>query len=98
MLLLTAFIECSAPNREKLIEAAATCAAATRREDGCLEYRFYEDTEQVGKFVFVEPWRDQSALDAHFASPHLGLFVEISAPLLTGRRGTLYEVESGTEL
>jgi quinol monooxygenase YgiN len=98
MLLLTAFIECAAGDREALRAAAAACAAETRREDGCLEYRFYEDTEQPGKFVFVERWRDQQALDGHFSSSHLAAFQQASAPLLTGRRGVLYEVGEGKEL
>jgi quinol monooxygenase YgiN len=74
------------------------CAAETRREDGCLEYRFYENTEHPGKFVFVERWRDQQALDGHFSSSHLAAFQQASAPLLTGRRGVLYEVDEGKEL
>ena len=98
VILLTAYIECAPADRETLIEAATTCAVATRKEDGCFEYRFYEDTEQPGKFVFVERWRDQAALDVHFSSPHLAIFQEISDPLLTGRRGMIYEVSGGTEL
>jgi quinol monooxygenase YgiN len=98
VLLLTAFLECSPGDREALRAAAATCAAETRREDGCLEYRFYEDTELPGEFAFVERWRDQHALSAHFASPHLARFQQVTAPLLTGRRGVLYEVDEGQVL
>ena len=98
MLLLTAFVECGPADRETLRAAAAACAVETRREDGCLEYRFYEDTEQPGKFVFVERWRDQDALSGHLASPHLKTFVEVTASLLTGRRGVLYEVDEGRAL
>jgi quinol monooxygenase YgiN len=98
MLLLTAFLECDSADRDTLRAAAAVCAAETRREDGCLEYRFYEDTEQPGKFVFVERWRDQDALDSHLASLHLKTFVQVAAPLLTGRRGVLYEVDEGRAL
>ncbi len=98
MLLLTAFLECESADRETLGAAAAACAAETRREDGCLEYRFYEDTEQPGKFVFVERWRDQEVLDSHFSSPHLKTFVQATASLLTSRRGVLYEVDEGRAL
>ena len=98
MLLLTAFIECADSDRDALRAAAAMCAAETRKENGCIEYRFYEDTEQPGKFVFVERWRDQDALSTHFASPHLGKFVAATAPLLTARSGVVYEVDAGREL
>jgi quinol monooxygenase YgiN len=98
MLLLTAFVECSTADRERVIESAGICATATRLEDGCLEYRFYEDTEEQGRFVFVERWSARSALDSHFASPHLAEFQQSCAPLLTSRRVVLYEVEGGTEL
>lgn len=98
MLLLTAFVECSLADRERVVEGAGACASATRLEAGCLEYRFYEDTEERGKFVFLERWSTQSALDSHFASPHLAEFQRSCAPLLTSRRVVLYEVEGGTEL
>ena len=92
MLLLTAFLECAEENRETLRSAAAACAKQTREEPGCLEYRFYEDIENPGKFVFVERWRDEHALDAHLASPHLSVFQQASEPLVNQRSGVLYTI------
>jgi len=98
MLLLTAYVECGPENRDALRAAAAVLAASTREEAGCIEYNFYENTEEPGRFVFVELWRDNAALEAHFAAPHLADFVRVSAPLLTGRHGTVYEVDEGRKL
>ena len=52
----------------------ATMAAATRQEPGCLHYAFAHDVEQPGCFRVSERWRDATALDEHFATPHMAAF------------------------
>lgn len=61
--------------RDELIRVAQAVAAASREEEGCISYRFYEDTELVNEFVFVEEWADQQALERHFATEHIGAFM-----------------------
>ena len=34
---------------------------------GCLDYGFFEDAMTAGRFLFVERWRDQAAVDCRFA-------------------------------
>lgn len=55
---------------------------ATRAEDGCIDYRFYQDTEDANAFSFVEQWRDWDAIDDHFRSAHVGAFLEVLGDLL----------------
>jgi quinol monooxygenase YgiN len=43
----------------------------SRAEDGCEEYVYAEDLFEPGLIHVKELWRDQSALDLHFASGHL---------------------------
>lgn len=43
----------------------------TRAEPGCLDYRLMADREDERRFIFVEAWRDDEALEAHFETPHL---------------------------
>src|ERR1700751_419812 len=43
----------------------------SRAEDGCEEYSYAEDVLDAGLIHVKEMWRDQAALDRHFASEHL---------------------------
>ena len=43
----------------------------SRAEDGCLEYGYAEDVLDSGLIHVKEIWRDQAALDRHFASNHI---------------------------
>jgi quinol monooxygenase YgiN len=43
--------------------------AAARTEDGCVSYDLCQDTANPTRFVTVETWASQEALDAHFVSP-----------------------------
>ena len=44
---------------------------SSRAEDGCEEYSYAEDVLERGLIHVKEIWRDQAALDHHFASDHL---------------------------
>ncbi|MDR2931977.1 MAG: antibiotic biosynthesis monooxygenase [Oscillospiraceae bacterium] len=58
---------------EKIAEAAPLfreMIEATRKENGCIEYRLHIDTKDPTCYVFVEEWADQNALDAHCKSAH----------------------------
>ena len=59
---------------EKLAQARPVMAEmveATCAEGGCLEYSHAEDVLVPGLIPVKEMWRDQSSLDAHFASDHI---------------------------
>ena len=45
--------------------------AASRAEDGCLEYSYAVDVAEPGLIRVFEVWRDQAAIDAHFLTPHM---------------------------
>jgi len=49
----------------------ADMIAASRAEDGCLDYNYAEDVNQPGLIHVFERWRDQAALDVHFTTDHL---------------------------
>jgi len=65
-----------ASKRAQMIEVAQKVAAASREEAGCIEYRVFEDTEQPNRFVFVEEWADEEALQKHFRTPHIAEFMQ----------------------
>jgi quinol monooxygenase YgiN len=44
--------------------------AATRKEEGCIEYRLFVNPNDPELYVFIEEWTSQAALDKHMASEH----------------------------
>jgi quinol monooxygenase YgiN len=66
--------------------------AASRAEAGCLTYSYAEDVAEPGLIRVFEAWRDQAAIDAHFASPHMGEWRAAGAQLgVFDRRLSIYE-------
>ena len=98
MLVLTAFIEVEARDREAIQVALAEVIAATRAEDGCDDYGCYEDTQRPGRYVFVERWRDKASLDLHLATPHMAAWMKVAGPKMRSATGFLYDVASSTVL
>ena len=62
--------------RAKIIEMAAPCVEATRKENGCLRYELFVSSEDDVTLQFVEEWADLDALRAHVKMPHLAAFRE----------------------
>src|SRR3954447_26049574 len=61
--------------REDLLALLAEVQEASRRDEGCLNYGYYEDITEAGSFVAVEEWRDMDALAAHLRTPHVGRLI-----------------------
>lgn len=56
---------------EQHIDALRTMVAATLTEDGCIAYSYAIDVSEPDTLRICELWRDQAALDHHFATPHM---------------------------
>jgi len=54
--------------------AIADMVAASNAEEGCIAYAFTQDMLQPGVLHIVEQWKDEAALAAHFATPHMAAF------------------------
>ena len=70
--------------------------AASRDDDGCIGYRFYEDLEQPGRYVFIEEWRDDEALQSHFGQPHTAKFMGALVPMLGEPADALFHTVAST--
>ena len=46
-------------------------AAASNEEEGCISYTLHVDKADANRFVVVEHWASQDALDHHFTLPHV---------------------------
>ena len=74
MLIVTGVVEVAPEGADALKAAAVEMARATRAEDGCITYAFWQDLEQDNRFRVYEEWRDLPALEAHFHAPHMAVF------------------------
>jgi quinol monooxygenase YgiN len=59
--------------------------AATRQEEGCLEYRLHQDHENPAVFVFYENWKDLTCLNRHMNSPHFQAYVAAVGDLIADK-------------
>ena len=64
---------------DRLGDAMATQIAATLAEDGCLHYGYSRDVLEPDTMIISERWRDNDAITAHFASPHMAAFNAVLA-------------------
>ena len=62
--------------REDVLKAIKTVVDATRKESGNIFYDVFEDIKNPLKFVFIEIWKSQEAIDSHNNSPHFNDFVK----------------------
>ena len=72
--------------REHLVGPARICAAATRKEKGCIAYDLFESLTDPQTLIFVERWETREDLTAHSKSSHLAAWREASAPHLVSRK------------
>jgi quinol monooxygenase YgiN len=56
------------------IEAAKEMIEKSNKESGCKSYQLYQDPYDNTRFVFVEEYKNQAAVDAHFASDYFKAF------------------------
>ncbi|HEY1414566.1 MAG TPA: putative quinol monooxygenase [Caulobacteraceae bacterium] len=73
--------------------------AASRAEDGCEAYDYGEDVSEAGLMRVFEVWRDWSALNAHFKTPHLAAWRDAWPAFgVTDRRLAVYEIAGQSPL
>ncbi len=94
MLIVTGTVEVDPDQVDELMAAVRTATAATRVEDGCLAYSFSVDLLDPAIVNVVERWRDQEALTAHLASPHIAAFLTEAGPAIKGMDILKYEIAS----
>ncbi len=61
----------------KFEPAAVKMITASRAEAGCIDYAYARDLLDPGVLRIAEKWRDQAALDVHFATPHMAEFLVV---------------------
>jgi quinol monooxygenase YgiN len=68
------------PGKEvEFITAAKMMIENSNKEEGCLGYMLYQDPYEKANFIFVEKYKNQAAIDVHFATPYFKEFGTIIA-------------------
>lgn len=75
MIIVSGMLKVNPDNHDKFLEAVATLVAASRAEEGVVDYGFYTDPDERGAFRVFEEYADEAALASHSASPHLVEFM-----------------------
>ncbi|MCF7928865.1 MAG: antibiotic biosynthesis monooxygenase [Spirochaetales bacterium] len=84
MILLIGEIPVRSGMTDKFLQVAGRVAAASRREEGCLSYRYFKSAEGKEAVIFLEQWEDMAAIERHEKAPHFQRFQEEAAPLMAG--------------
>jgi len=58
------------------MEASGT-AAAIRQEPGNLRYEYFQPLDDPETILLIDSWADQSAIDAHHASPMMTTIAQL---------------------
>jgi quinol monooxygenase YgiN len=63
------------PGKEAdFISAAQVIIENSNKEEGCLGYMLYQDPYEKTNFIFVERYKNQAAIDVHFAASYFKEF------------------------
>jgi quinol monooxygenase YgiN len=73
-----------AGGEEPAMHAAEAVVAATRLEDGCLNYDLHQSATDTRDFMFHENWRNREDLDRHSRSDHVVAWRDAVGPVLDG--------------
>ncbi len=61
--------------REEFLDLLREVQAASREDDGCVNYGYYTEIADPQSFIAVEEWRDMNALEAHLHTPHVARLI-----------------------
>lgn len=73
-IVVTAAVEVKPDQVEVFKQNLGPLMAGSRAEAGCISYTPYQSLVDNNKFFFFEEWKDQAAIDAHFATSHFKSF------------------------
>ena len=74
--IISARIFIKAEKVDAFLAATKDLIEKSRAEEGCVSYSLYQDPEDKTKLLFFEEWKNQAAVDSHFATEHFRKFGE----------------------
>ncbi|RKS87476.1 quinol monooxygenase YgiN [Orbus hercynius] len=52
--------------------------AASRQEEGCLQYDLHQDIKDPHTYIFIETWQSKQAIERHNAQSHFKQFAKFT--------------------
>ncbi|MEM9253920.1 MAG: putative quinol monooxygenase [Pseudomonadota bacterium] len=74
MIVVNGVVKSSVAEIDAMREAIAQMEAASRAEEGCIDYTFSAEINDPGIIRITEKWQTLEALQVHFATPHMADF------------------------
>jgi quinol monooxygenase YgiN len=81
-MMITAKLSVKPDKIKEFLEAAKEMIAKANTESGCKFYQLFQDPYSNTKFIFVEEYKNQAAVDAHFATDYFKAFGAKIGPLV----------------
>lgn len=69
MIIIAGTVDVDPGQRDAALAAGREHEAATRRQQGCLDYSWMPDGHDPGRIYVFERWLDEASLAAHFNGP-----------------------------
>lgn len=92
---LSAVVEIRAEHVTEFESAIDLLTVAAASESGVVEYRAWQDRTEPGRFLILESYADQQALDTHMALPTVIDFVtRLPAWLASDSHAALHTLDS----
>jgi quinol monooxygenase YgiN len=99
MILITGKATLHPEHRVRALEAAQAMCASSLAEPGCVDYRFWIESDHPNSILLLEQWADQPSLDAHLTQPSLGEFAAVLGAAIDGSfELTKFEIASSGPL
>jgi quinol monooxygenase YgiN len=73
-MMITAKLSIKPDKIKDFLIVAKEMVEKSSKESGCKSYQLYQDPYKTNSFIFVEEYKDQSAIDAHFATDYFKAF------------------------
>ena len=75
MILVIARFRPRADRLDEFLAVLKDVQAASRLDDGCLNYGYYSNVDDSSSYVAVEEWRDMRVLEDHLRTPHVARLI-----------------------
>ncbi len=72
---IVATITSKLESAEVVFAALQSIVKASRQESGCVSYDLHRDTKNRLRFIILECWQSQEAIDEHNATEHFKAFI-----------------------
>jgi quinol monooxygenase YgiN len=94
MIVVTGRVRIAPADRERFADVASEMCEHSRADDGCRGYRLYASLEEDDRYIIVEEWADDDALQSHFGQPHTAKFMGALLPMLAEPNDAVFHTVS----